>query len=308
MNAVVTGGAGFIGSMLCRLLAERGDKVTVIDNLSNGRREFLDPLGAAVRLLEVDIRDPEATVRALQQAAPEAVCHLAAIHFIPYCNEHPQEAIETNVTGTLNVLQACRAVRPEMVVIASTAAVYGIKDAAHVETEVPEPLDVYGTSKRACEDLGRIYCAETDLPCTAVRIFNAVGVNETNPHLVPHLVEQLQAGATTVALGNLDPKRDYIDTRDIATALIALMNRRQEGYDVFNIGTGSEHSVKEIVDVCQEILGRSIEIRQRGDLVRKSDRLHLCAATEKLRKATEWRPRFSLVEALHDLLAGEKAS
>jgi len=126
MRIIVTGGAGFIGSMLCKHLVKRGDDVIVLDNLSNGRRELVEALGPGVRLLEVDIRDSEAVRGIVKDTRPQGICHLAAIHFIPYCNEHPLEALDINVQGTLSVLEACKATPPEMVVIASTAAVYGI--------------------------------------------------------------------------------------------------------------------------------------------------------------------------------------
>jgi len=127
-------------------------------------------------------------------------------------------------------------------------------------------------------------------------------VNETNPHLVPHLVQQLKRGQTRVSLGNLDSYRDYIDTRDLADGLIALLDRRQNGYDVFNIGTSREHSVREIVGMCGEILQRPIEIEQRSDLMRNVDRKPLCACIDKIAQATGWRPRIELRETLRVLL------
>ena len=108
-----------------------------------------------------------------------------------------------------------------------------------------------------------------------------------------------------MALGNIEPRRDYIDTQDLARGLIGLLDHKQEGYDVFNIGTGNEHSVKEIVEMCERILGRSIEIKQRGDLVRKVDRMHLCACNDKIRDATGWQPRISLDETLQGLLISD---
>jgi len=302
MSILVTGGAGFIGSMLCRLLVERGDDVVVIDNLRNGRRELVDVLGPKLRLLEVDIRDTEAVSRIIKDVRPQGVCHLAAIHFIPYCNQHPLEAMDINVQGTLSVFEACKAAPPEMVVIASTAAVYDICDEPCRETDIPRPLDIYGVSKHTCEQLAQLYTAGTGAPCIAARIFNAVGPNETNPHLVPQLLNQLIRGESTVALGNLEPCRDYIDTADLARALICALDHRQDGYDVFNMGTGKEHSVKDIIRMCEDILGRQIEIKQSPNLVRKVDRMHLCADNNKIREATGWLPRMEINETLRELL------
>jgi len=302
MSIVVTGGAGFIGSMLCKLLVERGDDVVVIDNLRNGQRELIDALGPKARLLEVDIRDTEAVRTMMKDVRPESLCHLAAIHFIPYCNQHPQEALDINVQGTLSLLEACKVAPPRMTVVASTAAVYDICDEPCQESDVPRPLDIYGVSKRTCEQLARLYAADTKAPCIAMRIFNAVGPNETNPHLVPQLLNQLIRGESTIALGNLEPRRDYINTVDLARALICALDHKQNGYDVFNAGTGKEHSVKDIVEMCESILGRKITIKQSPHLVRKVDRMHLCADNRKIREATGWEPRVSIQETLLDLL------
>lgn len=302
MSIIVTGGAGFIGSMLCKLLVERGDDVVVIDNLRNGRRQVVDALGPKAHLLEVDIRDTEAVRKIIKDVHPESLCHLAAIHFIPYCNAHPLEAMDINVQGTLSVLEACKIVPPKMVVIASTAAVYDICDGPCRETDVPRPLDIYGVSKHTCEQLARLYTADTEAPCIAMRIFNAVGPNETNLHLVPQLLNQLIRGESTIALGNLEPRRDYIDTTDLARALICALDHKQNGYDVFNAGTGEEYSVRDVLEMCENILDREIEIKQTPDLVRKVDRMHLCADNHKIREATGWQPKVGIQEALRKLL------
>jgi UDP-glucose 4-epimerase len=290
--------------MLCRLLVQRGDDVVVIDNLRNGRREIIDVLGSKARLLEVDVRDTEAVCRIIKDISPQSVCHLAAIHFIPYCNQHPLEALEINVLGTLSVLEACKVTPPKMLVVASSAAVYDICDEPCRETDVPRPVDIYGVSKHTCEQLAQLYAAQTGAPCIAARIFNAVGPNETNPHLVPQLINQLIRGESTIALGNLEPCRDYIDTSDLAKALICALDHKQNGYDVFNMGTGKEHSVKDIVEICEKILGRRIEVKQSSRLVRKVDRMHLCANIDKIQEATGWQPKTDIYGTLKTLLEG----
>jgi len=283
-------------------LGERGDDVLVVDSLRNGRRELIDALSPQARLIETDVRDSEAMREIIEKTRPQALCHLAAIHFIPYCNRYPLEALDINVQGTLSVLEACKAAPPEMVVVASTAAVYGISDEPCKEADTPGPLDIYGISKHTCEQLSWLYSADTEAPCIAARIFNAVGPNETNLHLVPQLVNQLVRGERVVSLGNLEPRRDYIHTSDLARGLMAALDHKQKGYDVFNIGTGQEHSVKDIVAMCEEVLGEPIEIRQSTRLTRKVDRMHLCANIDKIRKATGWEPKVGIREALRELL------
>jgi UDP-glucose 4-epimerase len=303
MSVIVTGGAGFIGSMLCRLLVEQGENVVVIDNLSNGQRKLIDVLGPKARLLETDIRDTEAVRKIIKDVRPRGLCHLAAIHFIPYCNKYPLEALDINVQGTLSVLEACKVNPPDMVVVASTAAVYGICDEPCRETDTPGPLDIYGISKHTLEQLAWLYSSDTGAPCIAARIFNAVGPNETNLHLVPQLINQLVRGERIVSLGNLEPRRDYIHTSDLARGLIAVLSHKQDGFDVFNIGTGEEHSVKDIVKMCEVILNQPIKISQSSMLTRKVDRMHLCANTDKIQQAMGWKPKVTIREALRELLS-----
>ncbi len=292
--------------MLCRLLVDRGDDVVVIDNLCNGKRELIDALGPQACLIEADVRDTDVIRGIIKDTKPQGLCHLAAIHFIPYCNQHPIEAMDVNVQGTLSVLEACKTALPEQVVIASTAAVYGIGDEPCLETDIPGPLDIYGVSKHTCEQLGQLYVADTGTPCTAARIFNAVGPNETNLHFVPQLLNQLIRGDRTVALGNLEPARDYIHTYDLARGLMSLLGHSQDGYDVYNVGTGDEHSVRGVVKMCEEVLGQQIVITQNPNLTRKVDRMHLCANVNKIRQATGWEPKVDIKEALQTLLESGK--
>jgi UDP-glucose 4-epimerase len=210
--------------------------------------------------------------------------------------------MDINVLGTLNVLEACKEVTPEMIVVASTAAVYGISDFPCKETEQPAPLDIYGISKYSCELLAQQYTRDTGGPCIAARIFNAVGPNETNPHLIPQLLNQIISGERIVSLGNLEPLRDYIHTSDLARGLICALNHKQDGYDVFNIGTGIEHSVMEIVKTCEQIINERIEVKQNSKLIRKVDRMHLCANIEKIKGMLHWKPSLDIYHTLKDLL------
>ncbi len=302
MAIVVTGGAGFIGSALCCRLSQRGNDVVVIDNLSTGRREWIDHL-PGVSVIQADIRDADRIKAIITDIQPKAVCHLAAIHFIPYCIAHPQEAIEVNVVGTVNVLAACQVHPPATVVLASSAAVYPARDEPNRETDPVGPMDIYGITKQCDEQLAAVYSMDTGAAAIAVRIFNAVGIRETNPHVVPNLLEQLKQGKRTVYLGNMDAQRDYIDTRDLAEALISLLDHHPNGYDVFNVGTGKEYSVRDIVAICEKVLGCPIEVRQRTDLVRKVDRPHLCANIDKIAAVTGWQPKNTLHDTLRGLLA-----
>ena len=300
-NALITGGAGFIGSALSKQLQEDGHAVAVLDNLSFGRRHLAGVLDD--RFFEVDIRAREATRKVLADTRPEIVLHLAAVHFIPYCNQHPVEAADININGTINVLDAAQAIESvEQVFVASTAAVYPIADGAMDEQHVLGPMDIYGTTKLATEKLASEFHLRTGIPTIVGRFFNAFGPNETNPHLFPEIQRQVLSGARTLKLGNLDPKRDYIHTEDMSRAMSALLSKGVSGYDVFNIGRGIEYSVREIVAAFERQLGEPLTIEVDPARVRKVERQHLLADVRKLKAATGWEPKWDIDQGVATLL------
>ena len=300
-NVLITGGAGFIGSALSKQLQEDGHAVAVLDNLSFGRRHLAGVLDD--RFFEVDIRAREATRKVLADTRPEIVLHLAAVHFIPYCNQHPVEAADININGTINVLDAAQAIESvEQVFVASTAAVYPIADGAMDEQHVLGPMDIYGTTKLATEKLASEFHLRTGIPTIVGRFFNAFGPNETNPHLFPEIQRQVLSGARTLKLGNLDPKRDYIHTEDMSRAKSALLSKGVSGYDVFNIGRGIEYSVREIVAAFERQLGEPLTIEVDPARVRKVERQHLLADVRKLKAATGWEPKWDIDQGVATLL------
>jgi UDP-glucose 4-epimerase len=303
---LITGGAGFIGSALCRELSAQGNDVFVLDDLSFGRRE-LAPVDDD-HFHRVDIRDRHGVMDVFRAVRPEQVLHLAAIHFIPYCNEHPVAAADINITGTINVLDACASAGTVgQVFVASTAAVYPIADGAIAEDHPLGPLDIYGITKLATEKLASEFHHRTGTPVVIGRFFNAFGPNETNPHLIPEIQKQVRAGARTLRLGNLDPKRDFIHTEDMSRAMSALLSCGLQGVETFNIGRGIEYSVREIVEAFARQLGEPLHIEVDAARVRKVERMHLLADVSKLKRITGWEPRWSIDEGVATLLTEDVA-
>jgi UDP-glucose 4-epimerase len=300
-RVLITGGAGFIGSAVGAHLVGLGHKVSVVDDLSFGKRH-LAPVPDA-RFHKVDIRDRATLVRVFQEVRPQQVLHLAAIHFIPYCNANPIEASDINIMGTLSVLDACAATPGlEQVFLASTAAVYPIAEGAMDEEHATGPMDIYGITKLATEKFANEFHLRTGIPTIIGRFFNAFGPNETNPHLIPEIQRQVLEGARTLHLGNLDPKRDFIHTEDMGRAMSALLNAGLGGCEIFNIGRGIEYSVREIVEAFERQLGEKLGIEVDAARVRKVERMHLLADVSKLKRMTGWEPRWGIDEGVATLL------
>ena len=301
MKTLITGGAGFIGSAVVPALSKEGHEIYVLDNLSFGHRDFIEVPDSHFFL--ADIRDTQKVREIVTSLQPEVVVHLAAIHFIPYCNEHPFEAADTNIRGTMNVLNACKSLPSlKKVFVASTAAVYPISDEAVGEDHEVHPLDIYGLSKLTCEYLCKEFYQESGVDTIVCRFFNAFGPNETNPHLIPEIEKQLREGARTIQLGNLTPKRDFIHTYDMAAAVKKLLQLKNTGYDTFNLGRGIEYSVVEIVEAFSRQLKEEIHIEVDPARVRKVERQHLLADVSKLKEVAGWEPAWSIDDGIRDLV------
>lgn len=298
---LVTGGAGFIGSAIINQLQSAGQEIFVLDNLSFGNKSFISIPDD--HFFETDIRDRETVFQIVQKIQPDSILHLAAIHFIPYCNQHPFEAADINIRGTMNVLDAAKATGTvKQLFFASTAAVYPIYDEAISENFELKPLDIYGITKLAGERLCHEFHLATGIPAIICRFFNAFGPNETNPHLIPEIQQQINEGKRSLHLGNLDPRRDFIHTADMAAAIEALLEKFNSGIDYFNLGRGVEYSVKEVVAAFETELNEKLEIQTDPSRVRKVERMHLLANIDKLKSFTGWKPRISLEEGIRTLI------
>ena len=302
MKTLVTGGAGFIGSAVIEKLQREGDEIFVIDNLSFGNRDFINLPNS--NFFQADILDHVAIDKVFNQVRPDRVIHLAAVHFIPYCNQHPFESSNININGTINILDQCRKYNVQKVFFASTAAVYPIYDHAVNEQHAVGPMDIYGLSKLAGEHLCNEFYLTTEVPVVVCRFFNAFGPNETNPHLIPEIQKQINDGSRKIKLGNLTPKRDFIHTSDMANAVFSLLEKVEDGIHTYNLGRGIEYSVTEIVESFSKELGEPIEIIVDESRVRKVERMHLLADVSKL-KAIGWEPLIGIDEGIRTLVNQE---
>jgi UDP-glucose 4-epimerase len=304
-RVLVTGGAGFIGSHLVEALLDSGAEVLVIDDFRLGRRDYLERAHSSGRLtvIEGDIRSAE-DLRPVGDFAPEKVFHMAALHFIPYCNAHPQEALDVNVLGLDMLLRTLRQAPLSTFVFPSSGAIYGFGNDPWLETAPPQPDEIYGISKWMGEQvMARFHEDKPEVRAVVARLFNTYGPRETNPHVLPEIMQALHHG-TAIQLGNLWPKRDLVFVTDTAAGLVAAAAARGPGYHVFNVGTGIGTTIQDVLLLIEKITGSTLDVRQVPARMRDGDG-HLISDPRKLASATGWRPQHDVEVGLRALLAWE---
>lgn len=255
MRAVVTGGAGFIGSHVAEALLARGDDVTVVDDLSNGKRENV-PDGA--RLVVADIRDG-GLGPVFEKARPEVVFHLAAQVDVRVSVERPAHDASVNVIGTVAVLEAARGVGAQVVFSSTGGAIYGECDGPAPESAERRPLAPYGVSKLAGEEYLAAYNRLYETSNVSLRYGNVYGPRQ-DPHgeagVVAIFLGALAHGQAPRIFGDGLQTRDYTYAGDVARASLAAAGHAG---GVFNVGTGLETSVVELYELCRTVSGSSLE-------------------------------------------------
>jgi UDP-glucose 4-epimerase len=304
-RVLVTGGAGYLGTKLVQQLAMKGRQVVVLDDLSTGSWPPPDTeLQGGVHLIQVDLRDRLATADAVRDANPELVFHLAALHFIPACVADPSRTLAINVLGTQHLLDGlAKLAEPPRVVFTSTADVYQPQLEPHREDSPVGPDNVYGLSKLVGEELMQQSRRKGQCHPIIARLFNLYGPGETNPHVIPEIVSQLRSGST-VRLGNITPRRDYVYVSDAARALLSLAHAASEG-SIWNVGTGNSYSVQEVLDVMGGLLGHAIIVETDPDRYRKSDRPNLQSDPSAIRSLDASLLRTPINDGLKSLLIAE---
>ena len=250
MRAIVTGGAGFIGSHVADALLARGDEVHVLDDLSKGKAERV---ADGIDLHVADIRDPDAV---FDRVAPELVFHLAAQADVRVSVERPTYDADVNVQGTLRILEAARRHGARIVFASTGGAIYGECDAPAPETAERRPLSPYGTSKLAAEEYLATWNRLYGTKHVSLRLANVYGPRQ-EPHgeagVVAIFMGLLHDGGTPTIYGDGSQTRDYVFVSDVASAMLAAAAHAEGG--VFNVGTGRETSVTALYDAIQAAAG-----------------------------------------------------
>jgi NAD dependent epimerase/dehydratase len=293
----VTGADGFIGSHLVEVLVREGARVRalVYYNSWNSIGWLADTAPEVRREVEMvfgDVRDAERIATAVRDC--RYVFHLASLIGIPYSYEAARSYVDTNVTGTLNVLEACRRTSGvERLVHTSTSEVYGTAQTVPIAESHPlVGQSPYSASKIAADKLAESYHLSFGLPVVTVRPFNTFGPRQTARAVIPTIVSQLLSGAQTLKLGALSPTRDFNYVTDTAAAFVALAICPEADGEVINVGTGKEWSIGATARMLMEITGRDVPILSDEARLRPpgSEVNRLIADAEKMRRLTGWRP------------------
>jgi UDP-glucose 4-epimerase len=299
-QALITGGAGFIGSNIARLLLERGHEVVVLDDLSSGYRDNLAPF-PSVRLVEGDVRDREAVDRAM--AGCEVVFHLAASVGNTRSIEHPLLDSEINVIGTLTVLEAARRHGLRKLVFSSSAGIFGeLKTLPIAEDHAVEPDSPYGASKLGAEKLCLAYAKLYPLECVCLRYFNVYGVNQRYDaygNVIPIFAHRMLRGLPLTIYGDGEQTRDFVNVRDIAEANYgAAMSRGVSG--AFNIASGTRVTINALVTLMITASGLTAQVEHGPP--RKGDVRHSLADISRARARIGFDPKVDLASGLSEYL------
>jgi UDP-glucose 4-epimerase len=306
MKILVTGGAGYIGSICVEQLLEQGHEVTVFDNLTEGHRAAIDSRAA---FLNGDLQDPHTISRAFDAARPDAVMHFAANALVGESMQNPSKYFQNNVSGGLNLLDTMMTHEVKRLVFSSTCATFGIPERMPLdENQTQQPINPYGESKLIFERILRWYSEIYGLTFVALRYFNAAGASEKfgedhriETHLIPNILKVALGQKDEVQIFGTDYDtpdgtciRDYIHVIDLAQAHILALDAPAS--DFYNIGTGGGTSVREVIEACKKVSGKDIPVVEKPR--RPGDPPRLIAASDKLKNALGWEPRHEDIETI----------
>lgn len=307
-HVLITGADGFIGSHLTEKLIDEGCKVKafVYYNSFNSWG-WLDTLPKAVlsqiEIFSGDIRDPNGVRTAMQGI--DIVFHLAALIAIPYSYHSPDSYVDTNIKGTLNILQAAKDIGVEKVLVTSTSEVYGTALYVPIDEKHPrQGQSPYSATKIGADHIAESFYRSFNTPVTIVRPFNTFGPRQSARAVIPTIISQLLAGKTAIKLGALHPTRDLLFVKDTAAGFVAIAQSDQLIGHEINIATQSEITVGDLAQKLIQHINPSAqiitdEIRLRPE---KSEVERLFGSNEKLKSLTNWKPAYSLDQGLTETI------
>lgn len=301
-KVLVTGADGFIGSHLTETLAKAGVSVRAFTlynsfNSWGWLDAFPEDLLKKIEVFPGDIRDPHGVKSAMQGC--DVVFHLAALIAIPYSYHSPDTYIDTNVKGTLNILQAARELGVEKVIHTSTSEVYGTARYVPIDEEHPlQGQSPYSASKIAADQLAYSFYSSFSLPVSIIRPFNTYGPRQSARAVIPTVITQIANGKKQIKLGALSPTRDFNYVQDTVEGFIAVAQSEASVGEVINIGSNFEVSIGATVEAIAKSMGADIEIVLDEQRMRpeKSEVERLWAENAKALRLTGWEPKYAGME------------
>jgi dTDP-glucose 4,6-dehydratase len=295
---LITGADGFIGSHLTEALVRAGHEVKafVLYNSFNswGWLDQCTEIEGQFEIFSGDIRDPHGVKAAVNNV--DCIMHLAALIAIPYSYHSPDTYVDTNIKGTLNLLQAARENEIKSFIHTSTSEVYGTAQFVPITEEHPiQGQSPYSATKIAADQLAYSYFSSFNLPVKIIRPFNTYGPRQSLRAVIPTIITQIASGKESIKLGAVSPTRDFNYVKDTVEGFIAGMESSKGFGDVTNLGSNFEISIDDTVSMIQEIMGKEIEIitdekRLRPD---KSEVERLWADNSKAKKLFNWEPKYN---------------
>jgi UDP-glucose 4-epimerase len=306
MKLLVTGGAGYIGSICVEQLINSGHEVAVFDNLTEGHRRAVDPRAT---LIEGDLQMREEIESAFRQTSPDAVMHFAANALVGESMQNPSKYFRNNVSAGVNLLDAMIAAGCKRLVFSSTCATFGTPDRVPIDETLPQrPINPYGESKLMFEKVLRWYDEIHGLTYVALRYFNAAGASEQygedhriETHLIPNVLKVALGQKEYVSVFGTDYEtpdgtciRDYIHILDLAEAHMLALGAQKSA--CYNLGTGGGTSVREIIAACENVSGRKITVREESR--RAGDPARLIASSERIQRDLGWKPSYQAIDKI----------
>jgi NAD dependent epimerase/dehydratase len=308
-KVLITGADGFIGSHLTETLVEAGyDVRAFVCYNSFNSYGWLDTtskdIKSKIEFFSGDIRDPNG-VREVMKGI-DVVFHLAALIAIPFSYHSPDSYIDTNVKGTLNIIQAARDNKVKRVLVTSTSEVYGTAQFVPItELHPKQPQSPYSASKIGADAIAESFYKSFDLPITIVRPFNTFGPRQSARAVIPTIISQLLNGAKEIKLGDISPTRDLLFVKDTVNAFLKIAEcDKLIGHEV-NIATQSEISVGDLAELLINLINPKAKIVTDSNRLRpeKSEVFRLFGSNEKLKSYTDWAQKYSLQEGLKETVS-----
>jgi len=302
MKVLVTGADGFIGSHLTEALLADGHQVRALAQYNSfnywGWLEDI-PKHTNLEVICGDIRDPHFCAKLCRDV--EIIFHLAALIAIPYSYVAPDSYVDTNVIGTLNICQAALENKVARIICTSTSEVYGTAQYVPIDEKHPlQPQSPYSASKIGADTMAMSFYHAFSLPLTIARPFNTYGPRQSARAVIPTIITQIAAGDCEIRLGDLSPTRDFNFVSDINQGYLQLAKCDQSIGEVVNIGSNSEISIFDTLELIKEIMGSEVQFISDEQRLRpeNSEVFRLCCDNSKIQALTGWEPRHTLREGL----------